>query len=149
MSSKNKCQGCKEPHPCRCGNCSCSACKEYKFSTTSFGQNFSPPPNSDKVNHPKHYTSHPSGIECITIVEHMSFCIGSAIKYLFRVDLKEDGDEDIRKAIWYLNRELERRKNLRKPYGSATPCDCPPLTDTYSTNFGPYPPGWTLPKDDK
>ena len=35
---------------------------------------------SDNVNHPKHYTSHPSGVECITVVEHMNFNTGNAIK---------------------------------------------------------------------
>lgn len=34
----------------------------------------------DNVNHPKHYTSHPSGVECIEIVQHHDFCIGNAIK---------------------------------------------------------------------
>ena len=63
----------------------------------------------DKVNHPKHYTSHPSGVECIQITEHMGFCLGNAIKYLWRADLKEDAIEDLRKARWYITREIERR----------------------------------------
>ena len=46
----------------------------------------------DNINHPSHYTSHPSGIECIDIAEHHDFCIGNAIKYLWRAGLKsEDG----------------------------------------------------------
>ena len=64
---------------------------------------------SDSVNHPKHYTSHPSGIECIQVTEHMGFCIGNAIKYLWRADLKNDAIEDLRKARWYIDREIERR----------------------------------------
>lgn len=64
---------------------------------------------NDAVNHPKHYTSHPSGIEAIQVTEHMSFCIGNAIKYLWRADLKHDAIEDMRKAIWYIEREIERR----------------------------------------
>lgn len=64
---------------------------------------------NDSVNHPKHYTSHPSGIEAIQVTEHMSFCIGNAIKYLWRADLKHDAIEDMRKAIWYIEREIERR----------------------------------------
>lgn len=63
---------------------------------------------SDMVNHPTHYTSHPSGIEVIQITEHMNFCLGNAIKYILRADLKGKKEEDIKKAIWYLNRELDR-----------------------------------------
>ena len=66
---------------------------------------------NDPVNKPKHYTNHPSGIEAIQITEHMSFCIGNAIKYLWRADLKNDAIEDMKKAIWYINREIERREN--------------------------------------
>ena len=62
---------------------------------------------ADAVNHPKHYNSHPSGVECITVAEHMSFNVGNAIKYLWRADHK-NGLEDLRKAAWYVNREIER-----------------------------------------
>jgi hypothetical protein len=65
----------------------------------------------DNVNHPKHYTSHPSGVECICITEHMSFCIGNAIKYLWRADEKNAPIEDLEKAIWYIKREIERKRN--------------------------------------
>lgn len=64
----------------------------------------------DPVNHPSHYTSHPSGIECIQITEHMGFCIGNAIKYLWRVDSKDNPIQDLEKAIFYINREIELRK---------------------------------------
>lgn len=64
----------------------------------------------DPVNHPTHYTSHPSGIECIQITEHLGFCIGNAIKYLWRADLKGDAIEDLEKAAWYVAREIARRK---------------------------------------
>lgn len=62
---------------------------------------------TDMVNHPPHYTSHKSGIECIQVTEHMNFCLGNAIKYIWRADQK-GGAEDLRKAIFYLNREIER-----------------------------------------
>lgn len=63
----------------------------------------------DNVHHPKHYTSHPSGIECIQITEHHNFCIGNAIKYLWRAGLKGSSEvEDLQKAIWYINREIQR-----------------------------------------
>ncbi len=62
---------------------------------------------SDNVNHPKHYNSHPSGVECITVVEHMNFNVGNAIKYLWRSDHK-NGLEDLKKARWYVDREIQR-----------------------------------------
>lgn len=64
---------------------------------------------TDLINHPTHYTSHPSGVECITITEHMGFCLGNAVKYLWRADLKGDGVDDLRKAAWYIEREIQRR----------------------------------------
>lgn len=63
----------------------------------------------DKVNHPTHYTSHPSGVECIQITEHMNNNLGNALKYIWRAGLKDDAEEDMKKAIWYINRELKRR----------------------------------------
>jgi hypothetical protein len=65
---------------------------------------------TDPVNHPAHYVSHPSGIECIQITEHMGFNLGNAIKYLWRADLKADALEDLRKAIWYIDREIQKRE---------------------------------------
>lgn len=64
--------------------------------------------DNDLVNHPPHYTSHPSGVECIQITEHFSFCLGNAIKYLWRAGSKGSRVEDLRKARWYIDRELER-----------------------------------------
>lgn len=66
-------------------------------------------PQHDPVNHPAHYTQHPSGVECITITQHMSFCLGNAVKYIWRADLKADALEDLRKARWYIEQELRRR----------------------------------------
>lgn len=63
---------------------------------------------ADNVNHPSHYTSHPSGVECITITEHFNFNVGNAIKYLWRAGLKSDDVEDLKKAAWYVNREIQR-----------------------------------------
>lgn len=62
----------------------------------------------DPVNHPRHYNSHPSGIECIVIAEHFDFCLGNAIKYIWRASEKGDVIENLRKARWYLDREIER-----------------------------------------
>ena len=64
----------------------------------------------DPVNHPTHYTDHPSGVECIQITEHMNFNLGNAVKYIWRAGLKGEELQDLEKAVWYLNRELERRR---------------------------------------
>ena len=64
----------------------------------------------DPVARPAHYTAHPSGVECITVAEHLSFCLGNVLKYVWRADLKGDALEDLRKARWYLDREIARRE---------------------------------------
>lgn len=63
---------------------------------------------TDPVNHPKHYTTHPSGVECISVTEHMNFCRGNAMKYLWRAGEKGDEIEDLKKARWYIDREIAR-----------------------------------------
>lgn len=62
------------------------------------------------VNHPPHYNSHPAGIECIDVVEHLTFNVGTAIKHAWRTGLKPGADavQDLRKSIWYLEREIKR-----------------------------------------
>ncbi len=62
----------------------------------------------DPVNHPKHYTQHPSGVECITITEWMTFNLGNAVKYIWRAGDKGAQLEDLNKARWYLDREIAR-----------------------------------------
>lgn len=59
---------------------------------------------SDAVEHPRHYNAHPSSVEAIEICESLSFCLGNAVKYLFRHDAKGAPVEDLRKAAWYLLR---------------------------------------------
>ena len=68
--------------------------------------------SNDQVNHPPHYTSHRSGIEAIQVTEHMTFCIGNAVKYLWRAGLKGDAVEDLEKARWYIEREIKRLKEV-------------------------------------
>ena len=63
---------------------------------------------AETVDHPRHYNQHPTGIEAIDVVEHMSFNLGNAIKYVWRAGLKGNPIEDLRKAAWYTNREIER-----------------------------------------
>lgn len=65
--------------------------------------------DSPSVDHPPHYTEHPSGVECIAITEHFNFCLGNAIKYIWRAGLKGDAVEDLKKARWYIDRELKNR----------------------------------------
>lgn len=66
---------------------------------------------NDNVNHPRHYTKHPSGVECIQITEHVGFNLGNAMKYIWRADLKGNQIEDLEKALWYINREIQRIKH--------------------------------------
>ncbi len=71
-------------------------------------------PKHDPVNHPRHYTAHPSGVECIQITEHMGFNLGNSVKYIWRADLKADALEDLKKARWYLDREIAKREAAAK-----------------------------------
>lgn len=69
----------------------------------------------DPVNHPSHYTSHPSGVEAIEITRHMGFNLGNAMKYLWRNGLK-DGQpavQDLEKAVWYIQDEIKRLKSTQ------------------------------------
>ena len=67
---------------------------------------------AETVDHPAHYNSHTSGIECIEVAQHMSFCLGNALKYVMRCDHKGKTKEDLEKAIWYT--EFESGANLQK-----------------------------------
>lgn len=77
--------------------------------------------NVDMVNHPPHYTSHPSGVEAITITRHYDFTIGNAIKYLWRAGLKKDQTkkdatkeiEDLEKAIFYINDKINQLRSIQ------------------------------------
>ncbi|MCR8695575.1 DUF3310 domain-containing protein [Rhodococcus pyridinivorans] len=65
---------------------------------------------SDNINHPAHYTGFSNGAEVIDITENLNFNRGSAIKYLARAGKKDPAKEleDLRKAEWYVKREIER-----------------------------------------
>lgn len=67
----------------------------------------------DAVNHPSHYTKHPSGVECIIVTEHMNFNVGNAIKYLWRAGSKNNLIEDLKKARWYVDREILRQSTAQ------------------------------------
>lgn len=70
-------------------------------------------PPHDPVNHPSHYNSHPSGIECIEITRHMNFNLGNVVKYIWRAGLKDEDValQDLHKAAWYLIDEIKRRSD--------------------------------------
>jgi hypothetical protein len=72
-------------------------------------------PQFDPVARPEHYNSHPSGVECVAITEHMTCMIGCAVKYLWRHGQKAgvSADEDLRKAIWCIERERQRLAHLK------------------------------------
>lgn len=70
----------------------------------------------DPVSRPKHYNSHPSGVQCIEISELLNFNLGNAFKYVFRHKEKLNPKEDLEKARWYLMRELSNRKSKKNNY---------------------------------
>lgn len=76
------------------------------------------PAKSDIVNHPAHYTSGPAHspcgkpIECIDVVEQLGFNLGNVVKYVWRSGLKGSYLDDLKKARWYLDREIA---NAGKP----------------------------------
>lgn len=65
------------------------------------------------VDHPDHYNK--TDRECVTVVEHMRFNTGSAMKYLWRMGEKGDPVEDVEKAQWYVVRELDRAARAVSP----------------------------------
>lgn len=75
----------------------------------------------DLVNHPPHYGAHPSGVDCIEIVEWMNFNLGNAVKYIWRHDEKGNPIQDLKKAQWYIAREIERLEKV----ADATPSNIP------------------------
>jgi len=98
-----------DKHPDSTDTITLETLPELEFDEVSDAQ-MGAPNKIDMVNHPPHYTQHPSGIECIQITEHMGFNLGNALKYTWRADLKDDAIEDMRKAIWYLQREIDKRE---------------------------------------
>ena len=79
------------------------------------------------VNHPDHYNGHPSGVECITVAEHFNFNLGNAIKYIWRSGCKPESPQlqDLEKAAWYLNREIERLSKRKEPKPNPVPQPTP------------------------
>jgi hypothetical protein len=93
----------------------------YKTSYTSYGpgsdQNIQALNNveiRDEVNHPYHYADTVPGIECIEVTQHFSFCRGNAIKYLWRAGAKGNTVQDLQKAIWYIQWEIDSLCSTRE-----------------------------------
>lgn len=67
---------------------------------------------NEAVNHPSYYKR--GGIEAIDVIEawNLDFCLGNTVKYIARCGRKSDKVlEDLKKAAWYLNREIERMEH--------------------------------------
>lgn len=77
-----------------------------------------PREREDAVEHPSHYLAY--GIEVIELTEHMNFCRGNAVKYLARAGLKDPNKEleDLRKALWYVQREIARLQKQKERQSS-------------------------------
>lgn len=104
--------------------------KMFDMDGNKYEQEISPPDvkEVDNINRPPHYTSHPSGVECIEIVEHFPYNIGAAMKYLWRSAMKGQ-TEDLQKARWHINRELGRMKKfdeepMQRVVDTLKHCDC-------------------------
>jgi len=89
--------------------------------TTQPDPGCTPDPGEDLINHPAHYRGLEArcwrcggSIECIDVAAAFNFCMGAAIKYIWRADFKGDPIEDLKKAVWYLNKEIDRREK-KKP----------------------------------
>jgi len=65
-------------------------------------------PTKDAINHPPHYTT--GKIEVIDFLEDqkLNYNLGNVVKYICRADHKGSRREDLRKALWYLERELKK-----------------------------------------
>lgn len=65
---------------------------------------------TSNIDHPTHYTSRDIGYECIDLTQYQTFCVGNAIKYLWRYKDKGSPVEDLKKARWYATRASQRQE---------------------------------------
>jgi hypothetical protein len=95
MTKTDECSKCRMDYGWHAKDCEALAAKE-----------------TDMVNAPPHYTGplQALGLEVIQVTELFGFCLGNALKYIFRADWKGRAIEDLRKAVWYLEREIARRE---------------------------------------
>jgi hypothetical protein len=85
------------------------------------------------IDHPPHYNAHPNGVECIELAERLPFCQGNAVKYLWRADHKGARVEDLRKALWYIDRALHSDPALAN---DTFACDYDDLVRRACAGFG-------------
>ena len=90
----------------------CGFCSGIQDTSESLTARVFNPPDHDPVHHPKHYTAHPEGIEHIQVSRYLPFNLGNVVKYIWRAGLKDEAPtiQDLEKAAWYLNDEIEWRK---------------------------------------
>ena len=100
----------------------------------------------DNVNHPAHYET--NGIECIDAMVAsqgvncvMDYCLCNAFKYIWRCQRKGKRNEDIRKAIWYLNKYVELDNETLAPLKLEIDAD-PRTVKQEFQDVTPYPFGW-------
>jgi hypothetical protein len=99
----NSCTGWTNNSPLS-GGC---ACKVYVYAVANVDTTATTTTH-DPVSAPSHYTRFPNGVQPIDLLEHLPFNLGAAGKYILRAGHKGPAAEDIRKAIWFLERELKR-----------------------------------------
>lgn len=83
---------------------------------------------AETVEHPAHYNSNPSGVECITVARHFGFNLGNVLKYIWRSDHKGAALEDLRKARFFLQDEIALRE-----------ATAPPAEGDFALRIGPDP----------
>lgn len=71
--------------------------------------------SSDSVNHPSHYGGDTT-YEAIKVIEawNLDFCLGNAVKYICRSDKKGSRVEDLKKAVWYIERKIKQIESENK-----------------------------------
>ena len=84
------------------------ACIEYDKAYKRYLEEQQENNEKDMVNSPSHYNK--GGYEAIDIIEalDLNFNLGNAFKYIFRAGDKDDIVQDLKKARWYLDREIKR-----------------------------------------
>jgi hypothetical protein len=92
--------------------------EEYADDIRALNAQYAVEATADPVDRPEHYTRYP--VEPIELTQHLNFCRGNAVKYLIRAGHKDAAREveDLRKALWYVEREIER---LRGAHGAPRP----------------------------
>lgn len=71
-------------------------------------------PKKELVDHPTHYGGKDNPYEAIKVIEawDLGFCLGNTVKYIARCGKKDNEIQELEKALWYLKREIKRRKEL-------------------------------------